>query len=192
MLEMDADISIHVRSGTGPPGPPATPSRDISISGSLRKAWSRDKNFKFCPGSPGQIACPGIGNALGTPPACEPAMSVTGLDEGDVGGCGLCEVAQGTLTARTTTGTSTAAPLCCKEGRLKICFSAETLKPTHDDNEHADYQAIMIMCCVSDARLKHRQAVLSDLLHSHLPLRLARQMKSTAPALPPRSPPLAM
>ena len=62
-LEMDADISIHVRSGTGPPGPPATPSRDISISGSLRKAWSRDKNFKFCPGSPGQIACPGIGNA---------------------------------------------------------------------------------------------------------------------------------
>ena len=31
VLEMDADISIHVRSGTGPPGPPAAPSRDISI-----------------------------------------------------------------------------------------------------------------------------------------------------------------
>ena len=37
--------------------------------------------------------------------------------------------------------------------------------------EYADYQALMIMCCVCDARLKHRQAVLSNLLHSHLPLR---------------------
>ena len=29
----------------------------------------------------------------------------------------------------------------------------------------------MIMCCVCDARLKHRQAVLSNLLYSHLPQR---------------------
>ena len=65
VLEMDADISIHLRSGTGPPGPPATPSRDISISGSLRKARSRDKIFRFCPGPPGQNSCPGIGNASG-------------------------------------------------------------------------------------------------------------------------------
>ena len=43
--------------------------------------------------------------------------------------------------------------------------------PTPHDNAYADYQAIMITCCVRDARLKHRQAVLSNLLYSHLHLR---------------------
>ena len=33
----------------------------------------------------------------------QPAMSVTGLDEGEVDGIGLREVAQGTSTACTTT-----------------------------------------------------------------------------------------
>ena len=36
---------------------------------------------------------------------------------------------------------------------------------------YVDFQALIISCCVCDARVKHRQAVLSNLLHSHLPLR---------------------
>ena len=36
---------------------------------------------------------------------------------------------------------------------------------------YVDFQALIITCCVCDARVKHRQAVLSNLLHSHLPLR---------------------
>ena len=56
-----------------------------------------------------------------------PPLCVTGLDEGEVCASGVREVAQGTWTARTTTGQSTAAPLCGNEGRLKIWFSAEAL-----------------------------------------------------------------
>ena len=61
LVPRSAALRHHV---SGQPRP--VPNRrmlNISVCGSLRKAKSRDKNFKFCPGSPGQIACPGIGNA---------------------------------------------------------------------------------------------------------------------------------
>jgi len=131
VLEMDADISIHLRSGTGPPGPPATPSRDISISGSLRKARSRDKIFRFCPGPPGQNSCPGIGNAF-------PTIATLGL-KGAVRGLGLGGLHQSLVQTFVGTGwippsswykplrrTSPWYNLNCTEGGCRICTPPES------------------------------------------------------------------